>query len=130
MLIRIFVDEGNKELNKIPDYKSGIFNNDFFSMYPGELLIMKQFTEKRAFSVGDVMNLLYQDLVEKDQDISKMTNNGTEKSKLLEYIDQNYFDQVPEETVTDDFDTLHIPITSGFSLSVDAVHQSKEKCRQ
>lgn len=109
-------------------YKSGIYNNDFFPMFKGELMVMNLFHQKTQMSVYDILDIIYPELCERDEDIVKLTEKGQNKFKLLELIDQNLFEQMPESTVIDDFDTFRIPLTSGLSISVDAVYQSKESC--
>jgi hypothetical protein len=121
ILVRILQEEEGKSNDAAPIYKSGVYMNDSFQLWKREMHLLRLMDNRKKICVQDILGMVYKDLAKNDDEVDKLTNNGKSKEKLLTYIDENYFEMVPEHTVLDDFDSFQIPITTGFSLCVDAI---------
>lgn len=129
LLIRVFPDENNKNLDIMPSYKAGLYYNEGFKLYENELILMQEFANKKNVHVSEILKVIYSDLSKTNEEIIKASNNGRNHQKLLEFIDQNYFESVPAEYMMDDLDTYQTQMTEGFYLSVDAIYESREDGR-
>ena len=89
---------------------------------------MVDFFHKKRVSVEDVVAVVYPDLSKANEEIIKISSNGKNIQKILEFIDQNYFETTPAEYMFDDLDSFQMSTVNGFSVSVDAVFDSREDC--
>lgn len=87
---------------------------------------MQDFADKKKVNVTDILKVIYPDLSRTNEEIIKVSNNGKNQAKLLEFIDQNYFESVPAEYMNDDLEVFHSKMTEGFYISVDAIYESRE----
>lgn len=125
----MFADENNKALDITPVYKSGVYSNDLFKLYDNEYEQMVDFYHKKRVSVDDVISVIYADLSKANEEIIKISSNGKNTQKILEFIDQNYFETTPSEYMFDDLDAFQMNTIHGFYLGVDAIFDSREDSR-
>ncbi len=129
LLVRVFPDENNKNLDVVPVYKTGVYSNDMFKLYDNEYELMVDFYRKKRVTVEDVVAVIYPDLSKANEDIIKISSNGKNIQKILEFIDQNYFETAPAEYMFDDLDSFQMTSVQGLSVSVDAIFDSREDCK-
>lgn len=127
--MRVFADENNKSLDIVPPYKSAVYSNDLFKLYENEYVLMTDFYHKKRVTVEDVIQVIYPDLSKANEEIIKISSNGKNIQKILEFVDQNYFETTPAEFMFDDLDSYQMTTVYGFNLSVDAIYDSREDCR-
>jgi len=89
---------------------------------------MKEYHDKKRFTVSDILNVMYADIANNDVNIERLTNGGKDLRKLLEIVDKDYFSKEPLQAVFDDLDTYQMVLKDGIYVSVDAIFNSEEKC--
>lgn len=129
LLVRVFPDENDRSLDVAPVYKTGVYCNDTFKLYDNEYKLMVDFYRKKRVTVEDVFGVVYPDLSKANEDIVKVSNNGKNIQKMMEFVDQHYFEAAPAEYVFDDLDSFQMTTIQGFSVSVDAIFDSSEDCK-